>query len=63
MRLIRKPELEAKVGFTERYLRDLESAGRFPKRIRPDPNGPAVAWIEQEVDDWILQRGEAREAA
>ncbi|OYX39017.1 MULTISPECIES: AlpA family phage regulatory protein [unclassified Sphingomonas] len=63
MRLIRKPALEEKVGYTERHIRDMEARGAFPKRLRPDPNGSSVAWIEEEIDEWIAARAAEREAA
>jgi len=64
MRLIRKPEVEAKVGMCERAIRDLERQGLFPKRILINPNnGRAVAWDEDEVDGYIEARKAARVAA
>jgi prophage regulatory protein len=64
MRILRKPELEAKVGFCERAIREMEAAGQFPKRIPINPlGGRAIGWAEHEVDAWIQARMEAREAA
>lgn len=63
MRIIRKPEVEAKVGICDRELRDLEREGHFPKRFQITPNGRAVGWVETEIDDWIAQRAATREAA
>ena len=62
MKLIRKPELQAKTGMCERALRDLEQAGIFPKRILINPiGGRAVAWVEEEVDAFLRQRAASRD--
>ena len=62
MKLIRKPELQAKAGLCERALRDLEQAGIFPKRILINPiGGRAVAWVEEEVDAFLRQRAASRD--
>ena len=34
MKMLRKPELEAKVGLWERAIRELEQSGAFPRRPR-----------------------------
>ncbi len=60
-RLIRKRELESICGLTERQLRRLEDAGRFPKRVVIDPDGRAVAWSEREVRGWVAERLANRE--
>ncbi|MBB4633776.1 helix-turn-helix transcriptional regulator [Sphingosinicella soli] len=63
MRLLRKPEVESKVGLCERQIRNLERDNLFPKRVTISPNGRVVGWIETEVDRWIADRMAAREAA
>ncbi|WBX83201.1 helix-turn-helix transcriptional regulator [Sphingosinicella microcystinivorans] len=65
MRLLRKPEVEAKVGLCERRFRELERDNLFPRRVTINPNGKgrAVGWIESEVDQWLADRMAAREAA
>lgn len=64
MRMLRKPELEAKVGLCERAIRELEQSGAFPRRVLLNPNGGrAVAWVESEVDDYLRGCVAAREAA
>lgn len=55
-RIVRKPEAELLSGFCERHLRDMEAAGTFPKRFRPDPNSPAVGWLHSEIMEWIAER-------
>lgn len=62
MRIIRAPELESKTGLCERALREMETAGHFPKRVLINPaGGRAVGWIESEVNEWIAARAAARE--
>ena len=64
MKLLRKPEVEAKVGMCERVFRDMERRGIFPKRVLINPvNGRAVAWVEAEIDQFLAQRVAARDAA
>lgn len=54
-RLIRKHELEAKVGLSDTTIWRLEKEGKFPKRRKI--NGHSVGWVESEVDTWILKLG------
>ena len=61
MRIIRKPELEQKVGYCAVHIGRLEKAGKFPRRVRLGPQ--AVGWIESEVDDWIVARAAERDTA
>jgi prophage regulatory protein len=64
MRLLRKADVEAKVGLCERVFRDLEATGNFPRRVQINPlGGRAVAWAEHEIDAWLEERMKAREAA
>ena len=62
MRILRPHETQAKVGYCDRQLRDLEAQGLFPKRFPLNPNGGrAVGHLESEVDDWIASRVAARQ--
>ena len=64
MRVLRTPDVEAKSGYCERQLRELERAGAFPQRFPLNPNGGrAVGWLESEVDEWIAARAATRVAA
>jgi predicted DNA-binding transcriptional regulator AlpA len=64
MRVIRPQETEAKTGFCDRQLRELEAQGLFPKRfpLNPSGRGRAVGHLESEVDAWIKARAASREA-
>lgn len=53
-RLIRWPEVAARVGFSAMHIWRLEKAGRFPRRVNIGPN--SVAWVEHEVDTWVADR-------
>jgi len=51
--LIAWPALSAALGGVSKPSVDRwERAGRFPRRVKIGPN--RVAWIRQEIDDWIL---------
>lgn len=55
MRLIRLPEVLNKTGLSRSRLYALED---FPRRVRLGERG--VAWVEEEVDEWIRERMENR---
>lgn len=58
-KLIKKREVCALVSYSPAHLDRLEAARLFPKRVRL---GQArVAWVEEEVHQWIQQRIEARD--
>lgn len=63
MRILRPAETEARTGFCDRQLRELEAQGLFPKRFTLNPNGKgrAVGHLESEVDAWIAERAAARQ--
>lgn len=63
MRVLRIPETEAKVGYCDRQLRELEAMRLFPKRfpLNPSGKGRAVGHLESEIDQWIADRAAARE--
>ena len=59
-RILRRPEVEKRVGTCERAIRDWEAKGNFPRRFRIDPDGRAVGWLESEVRAWIEARAASR---
>lgn len=65
MRILRVTDTEAKTGYYDRQLRELEAQGLFPKRFSLNPNGKgrAVGHLESEVDEWIAARAASRVAA
>ena len=54
MRLIKRPEVEARTGKSRTALYAAVRAGTFPAPVEIGPN--SVAWVESEVDAWIEQR-------
>jgi len=59
MRILSHEDLKAEKGikYSAYHLRRLENDKRFPKRLHL---GGRVAWVEEEVDDWIREKMEAR---
>jgi prophage regulatory protein len=59
LRIIRKPEVLARVGFSDQQLTNLEECGEFPRRIQTGLR--SVGWLEHEVTDWIAEKMRQRE--
>ena len=53
-RLLRLPDVLARVGLRRSRLYDLIAAGRFPKPVKLSER--AVAWRDDEIDEWVRQR-------
>ena len=60
-RFIREPERKHITGLSRTTCWRLEREGLFPKRRQIAPN--AVAWLESEIQDWLRERAENKEAA
>jgi prophage regulatory protein len=50
-RLLRFPAVRARTGLSRSTIWRLERRGAFPRHRRISPN--AVAWLEQDVSEWI----------
>ena len=63
MKLVTFPELRLRKGipWTRQHVSREERAGRFPKRVRIGHN--SIAWVEEEVDDWVEARIADRECS
>lgn len=61
LRMIRAAELVHKVGLTYQHIGRLEAKGEFPKRYCLAARTPA--WIESEVDAWLLTPREFAKSA
>lgn len=59
-RVLRRPEVTAIVGLGTTKLYELIGNGQFPKPIRLSER--SVGWLESEVQGWIKERAESREA-
>ena len=53
-RLIRLPEVQHRVGLGRSTIYRWMSEGKFPKPVQL--GGYAVAWAEDEVEEWICRR-------
>jgi prophage regulatory protein len=53
-KLLRRPQVEAKVGLRRSSLYDLLKRGEFPQPIKIGER--CIAWLESEIDTWIAQR-------
>lgn len=53
-RVLRLPEVQARVGLGRSYIYKLISQGDFPQPIKLGPR--ASGWLESEIDSWIEQR-------
>jgi len=50
--ILRRREVERRVGLTRSPLYARIAAGDFPRPI-PLGNGRAVGWVESEIDQWL----------
>ncbi len=57
-RIIRKPELIAKIGLSDPSIYRRERRGEFPKRI--PLGGNSVGWLESEVNEWLRKKAAER---
>lgn len=57
-RIIRKPELFARVGLSDATIWRLEKSGKFPRRVKL--GGNSVGWLSDEFDAWLNARLENR---
>lgn len=61
MRIIRQREVSSSTGLARSTIYKYIAEGAFPK---PVPlGGQSVGWVEQEVQEWILARIQARDLA
>lgn len=60
MKLLSKKQVRERVSYSFAHIDRLEADGRFPKRVRL---GFRVAWVEDEIDDWINARIAERDAS
>lgn len=54
LKLLRFPTVRERTGLSRSTIWRLEQRGEFPRHHRIAPN--VVAWIEEEVSAWILER-------
>jgi prophage regulatory protein len=61
-RIIMAKERRQLVPYSDVHIYRLEKAGKFPRRIKLNPNG-RVGWSHKEVVGWIAEKKAQREAA
>ncbi len=59
-RLLSKKAVREKVCYSPQHIARLEKAGKYPKRVRLGQG--RVAYVEEEVDQWIEDRIAERDA-
>ena len=59
MKLIRLKEVMERTGLGRTSIYNFMTAGSFPKSV--SLGARAVAWVESEVDDWIVERIKERD--
>jgi len=59
MRLIKLKEVIEKTSLGRSTIYEFMTDGRFPKQV--SLGAKSVAWVESEVDDWIMERIGERE--
>lgn len=57
--LIKRPEVRRRTTLSDSALYRLMEAGEFPRPIRPNPSGRAVAWVEADIEQWMSERIES----
>ena len=57
---IRLPEVQRRTGYSKAWIYRLISQNRFPSSVKIGSR--SVAFVESEVDEWISQRIEERDA-
>jgi prophage regulatory protein len=59
-RILSAKELRNRIPYHPTHLARLEKDGKFPKRIKLNPNG-RVGWSEFEIDEYIKTLKAARD--
>jgi len=57
-KILRKPELFARIQLSDASIWRLERLGKFPKRIKI--GSAAVGWLESEVIAWLAAKAAER---
>ncbi|WP_316378477.1 AlpA family transcriptional regulator [Enterobacter hormaechei] len=58
--LIRLSEVQKRIGYSKAWIYRLLKEKRFPQSVKIGSR--SIAFVESEVDEWINQRIEARDA-
>lgn len=60
MKFLKKREVCILVSYSPAHVDRLEASGLFPKRVRLGQQ--RVAWVEDEVRDWMQRRMDERDS-
>lgn len=58
--LLRRPAVRSHTGLSDTRIDELEQMGRFPRRVLISAR--AIGWVASEIDEFIRERIEARDA-
>ena len=58
-RILRLPDLKAKIRLGRSAIYDMISRGEFPRQVQLSAR--TSGWLESEVDEWLLQRAALRD--
>ncbi|WP_345843141.1 AlpA family transcriptional regulator [Shewanella algae] len=61
MKLIRLKQVTERTGLGRSSIYSYMAAGYFPRSVKLGPR--LVAWVEDEIDEWIAERIEERDGA
>lgn len=61
-RILRRPEVRARVGLSDSQIYSQISEGKFPPQVKLVDGGRAVGWRESDIAAWIASRQTARGA-
>lgn len=54
VRILRRKQVEARIGLSRSTIYDGVNAGTFPRPINLGPQ--SVGWIEAEIEQWLRER-------
>jgi prophage regulatory protein len=58
VQVVRHAQVRKKLQVSSAKLFDMIARAQFPKPFQLIPGGRAVGWLEQDVDQWIIDRKE-----
>lgn len=59
---LRLPAVKAKTGYSRSTIYQKIGEGKFPRPVRLDPDGRAVGWFEDQIDE-LQERAVERQAS
>ena len=59
-KLVRIKTVIELTGLSKSYIYDLSKRGLFPKNVQLIPGGSSVAWVEDEITEWVDSRIQER---